>query len=65
MHTTHKPTIYASTNTQEQKSNLEKSFASKRGLKHHLHLALPNHAKRREPPLCNMESTHYKQNQMQ
>lgn len=59
---TQSPTIYVSNKTQVQKTNLEKSFASKRGLKRRLHLALPNHAKRREPLQCSMESEHYNKN---
>jgi hypothetical protein len=39
---------------------LERSFASKRGWKHHLHLALPNHARRKVPPLYSKELKHCK-----
>jgi hypothetical protein len=41
---------------------LERSFASKRGWKHHLHLALPNHARRKVPPLYSKELKHCKIN---
>ena len=39
-------------------TNLEKSFASKKGLKPHLHLALPDHAMRIAPPPYSMELKH-------
>ena len=43
--------------------NLEKSFASRTILKHHLRLVTPNHVKRREPLLCSMVSKPYNQSQ--
>lgn len=42
--------------------NLEISFANKTESKHHLHLANPDQAMRREPLLCSMVLKSYKQN---
>lgn len=44
-----------------RRTNLGKFSASKRGWRHHLHLALPAQATRRGPPLCSMESKHCKE----
>jgi len=47
---------------EKKERNLERSFASKRGWKHHLHLALPNQARRKAHPLHSKELKHCKIN---